>query len=322
MRICMLSKTPLVGAPARLANALIGIGENVDLFTFEEYPNHLRGLFDKGRIISDIWELNHSKYDIAWVHNSIPDNQWKKFHEAFKNKPKFIQFHSGTHEPPLGYLKIENEPYSLFDFKLVVGQAWARMYPDATLIPNICNILRPQQRSMRTNLDILYSPSHSKGGRFGFKDSEHIKRLLLNNKEILANLGAKSIKIEILNRPYAQNDLLDLRTQFHVSIDETYTGGFHQVSIEAMCTGGVCVNGADIFSQLAFTNAIEANRLPPFITVENTENLGYLLREMVLSEELLPQKISESRIFCEDFLQPSRLAKIVRNRIKGLCDAN
>jgi hypothetical protein len=119
-----------------------------------------------------------------------------------------------------------------------------------------------------------------------------------------------------------QNNLLYYRTNFHVSIDEIYTGGFHQVSIEAMCTGGVCINGADIFSKLAYTNAIQADRLPPFISVNSTSDLGYLLREMALSEELIPLKIQESRKFCHDFLYPERLAKIVVDRIKRLHDGH
>lgn len=324
MKICMISKTPLVGSPYRIKNALIDINQDVDLYTFHDYPNHLKNIFKFGVIIKSINQINHNNYDLVWVHNSLPNNEWIDFFKKFKKIPKYIQFHSGVFEEPLNYINLDSEPYSNFDFKLVVAQAWSRMYPDATMIPNLCPNKTPKQDLSGKNIKMIFTPSHSKGGRFGFKDSERVTNYL-NKFKIFCKENSsiinKNIYIDIPKDPINQEELLNLRSEYHISFDEIFSGGFHQVSIESISTGGVCINGADIFSLLSYANSIEATRLPPFLRTDY-ENLDNLLKELVLSNELLLKNLKASREFCFDFLDSKRIATIIMKRILGLYNGN
>ena len=323
MKICMLSKTPLVGAPNRMAAALNLIPNlKVDLFTFSDYPNHLKGLFEIGVKVDNFDHIDVSNYDLVWVHNSIPDKLWAEFESRFKNVLKVLQFHSGTHEGPLNYQDFDSYPYSIFDRHLVVAQAWARLYPEALMVPNIVPLHQPEQCLDSKSIKIIYTPSHGGGGRFGFKDSARTTEILKFFRDDMISIYKKDLELIIPSKPIVQSDLMLLRAHCHISIDECFSGGFHQVSLEAMVTGGVAVSGADIFSLLAYSSSIEADELPPFEIASHTKDLYTRLIDLTLDNEKLYVGMQKSRDYSAKYLDPHRLAEIVYRKLMEFCFGN
>jgi hypothetical protein len=314
----MISHTPLVGAPSRICEAISSVGIECDLFTLNDYPNHLKELYAVGRKISSIDEIPSDAYSHIWVHNQLSEYQFDLLFAKFKTQKKIIHLHSGIHEGPLNERTFSGW-FQKFDVMFVVAQAWARLYPEALLIPNIVPVNeRPRSKSVRIGerIEGLYSPSHGKGGRFGFKDSKATARIL--EEAVHHNdLFDQELDIEIVNYPLKQTELFLKRSNYDFNIDEVFTGGFHQVSLEALSAGSVAINDSDIFSDLAFTHAVNASELPPFVRVSDFGGLASLLANELRDIHFVGDYGSMSLEYFQKYLHPQRLASLVLEKIES-----
>lgn len=319
MKICMISSTPLVGAPYRLANALNSCNCEVDLFTVKDYPNHLKGIFPIGKsvgVFKDFVDNLKEFYDLIWIHNFLEIEYITLLRKKY-SCPFLLHVHSGAHESPLNSKLLSPNYLDNFNLRFVVAQAWARQYPTFTLIPNITPRVSWNQDLNLSNRSLIYLPSHSKGGRFGGKGAQLTAKLLAGFfKKFSEELLQRNCNLLLPRKPITQSELIKLRSKVHISVDEIITGGFHQVSLEAINSGGCVINGSDVFSDLAFINAIKADEMPPFIKAHSQEEVEQVMYNLFFDDDFLISYIERSRAFADSYLHPERLACLVKDSVE------
>ena len=112
-----------------------------------------------------------------------------------------------------------------------------------------------------------------------------------------------------------QTDVRKLRSIMHFNIDDMYTGAFHQVSLEAIASGGLGINGADKFALLNFQNAIKVNEKLPFIICHNVESCIERISDFFFNKKKLIDSINYSRNFYFEYLKPKRLTNIFLSHV-------
>ena len=211
---------------------------------------------------------------------------------------------------------------NLFTVRCVVSQAWARLYQNFTMIPNVVPEIYGCQDLDLNLKQVMFTPSHGKGGRFGFKGADKTERIInkfyKSYKSFSRNTTKEGVNIIINKQPIRQSSLHVLRSHTHVSIDEIVTGGFHQVSLEALATGGCVINGADIFSLMNFAHSVEAEELPPFITVKDEAEFRRALFQITHDHDFLLDAILQSRKYYKNFLTTRRLGGLIQKKVLDL----
>lgn len=301
----MISQTPLVGAPSRLSNLLKQNGVTSKVMIFKDYPNHLKGLFDYDGIIGSMNFVIDYDPEVLWFHNILDEKIINGFKRRFSSAKFILQIHSPTHEGPIFNFALNNKKLSQFDQLLVISQAHPRMYDNFELIPNVCPFVNFRQQ-FDQKLLIALTPSGSHIGRFSNKS--------LNNLHDLIPLISNNIKINFFyNTP--QNEILEMRSNINLNIDDIKTGGFHQVSIEALCSGGIAINNADIFSLMAYAKSIYADELPPFVFCSSSMELLNKIKLYTIDKDILIEDTIKSRNYSLKYLNEKRLAKIILNKV-------
>lgn len=288
LNIVHISKTPLVGAPSKLAKALSMLGHNAISIALNDYPSKgsLFGMFTESSLVwdesqKDILNLINRvvvEADIIHVHNDIPD---EKVDWLLKNAPNahyVYQVHSPLREGPL-YVDRADDIDLPFEAKLVVGQYQPRHYPDYIPVPNIV-LDAPSIRRLQDNekLRIIFSPTHSRNGRWNAKYSEQLEKAIAS----LVQIGL--VEIVYPQTPVHPFALMAMRRTCHITIDEIMTGAFHQVSIEGMCAGNVVINRADWFSNSMMANTNNSGEFPPFVYADES-NIADVLMEIADSPD-------------------------------------
>lgn len=315
INIIHVSKTPLVGAPGTLSEYLNYI-ENFNSihFTLNEYPEQLRFFFTKNsvhldlknKLLKNLFTDCIQNADIIHIHNDVDNPEVIDILMNNQANKSFIyQIHSPYREPPIFINKSKDLPFR-FAKKLVIAQVHPRLYPDFEIVPNIVDFNPTKKVISRLNekIRILFAPSHkrTKGVIFSTKFTE--------NQEDIFNKICKDDKFELINidKPIAPNVLAEIRKRSDISIDEIATGGFHQVSYEALACGNIVVNNADLFSKEIFANAIQADELPPFVRACD-QNLWETLQFLKNNEQYLLNKRQESLDYFIKYMMPLRLVQ-------------
>lgn len=281
-KVVHLSPTPLVAAPAKIAKALRCVGHDAVAIALNDYPEK-GGLYKKFSddliVMSNISpekrllvDKKISSADIIHVHNDLPREFASKLLSS-NTRAKFVyQVHSPKREGPL----YGDRPGSVglpFDAFLVVAQYQPRHYPYYIAVPNLVDSSPGLSlRESGEKLRVIFSPSHSRQGRWNAKYSEKVE----NDLRALKTLG----KIDLIwpESPLHPNELMALRKISHVTIDEVVTGAFHQISLEGLCAGNVTINRADFFSKLVFSKCTPNSELPPFVYADE-----WSLAEVILN---------------------------------------
>lgn len=306
INIVHVSQTPLVGAPAKIAKALCKAGFNSSAIALTDYPQ--KGpLYKKFTDDMLVWNgasaaqlsLIKSKLtdaDIIHVHNDIPKDTVKVILENNTRAGFVYQVHSPLREGPL-YVRRAESIGLPFSAHLVVAQYQPRHYQDYIAVPNLVDFEPGYTlRSDSEKLKIIFSPSHSRSGRWNAKYSEKVE----NDLKALAQIGA----IELIWPETAlhPNELMRLRQAAHVTIDEVMTGAFHQISLEGLCAGNVTINRADYFSKAIFAQCTPSKILPPFVYSDESSLSSVLLR-LAQNPELTRQiQIESVRYFTDNML--------------------
>lgn len=304
--ILHISQTPLVGAPFRLSNLLKENKiYNSSHHILKEYPNHLKNLFPYDAFFS--YESINFEVDIVWIHNIFDIKFVKSLKKNFRKAQFILQVHSTTHEGPLFNSCLNLKLLKLFDKHFVISQAHPRLYPSFHVIPNVCMLKEYKQSLTGDFIKILLSPSGINKGRFSNKGINDIDQLL-------QNYNIKNIHIDSVYNLH-QDEVMDRRSHSHINVDDIKTGGFHQVSLEALYSGGLAFNGADIFSKLIYSTSILADELPPFIQIRNNDEFVAKLKLYLFDNDLLRNDINLSRNFAKKYLSSSRLSKIIASKL-------
>lgn len=261
-KIVHITPTPLVGAPGKIAMAQCMKGHEAIAVTLSDYPKGgpLEKMFLSNTLIFDDFTKDYIEKaivgaDFVHVHNYLSQESVIWLKQLNQSATYIYQAHSPLREGPL-YVNINNDIN--FRVSLVVGQHWGRFYPSYLPVPNLI-ISNPSLRLRQKGekLRIMFSPTHKHVGRWTSKYSEKLLKVLA----ALSEIG----KIDVISPEKAvrPETLIEIRRSCHVSIDEISTGGFHMVSLEAMCVGNIAINRADFFAKATFASFCDGE-LPPF----------------------------------------------------------
>lgn len=310
LNIIHYSPTPLVGAPSKIVRILNDIGHNANWIIGGDYPNS-GPLFNKFsvnafnlKVISDIekffLEESISKAHVIHIHNDISNEIAKWFYELNSQAKYIYHVHSPLQEGPL-YCDRSDSLNLPISHKLVVAQYQPRHYQDFTIVPNL--VLGKPSVRLRENgekLKIIFSPTHSRKGRWNSKFSERLQEVLISYD----NLGL--IDLLSINQPINPELLMELRKSCHVSIDEIVTGAYHQVSLEGLCAGNIVLNFADHFSCEMLKQVSKSNELPPFLRV-NEQNIDSLILKLICDVEFCREIQMKSFNYFNDYLIPEKM---------------
>ena len=316
LKICHLSQTPLVGSPSKLAAAQRRIGLDATAVVLNDYPKKgpLANKFidntlvwaDADKLISKLIQETLSEADIVHIHNDIPQDIAKTL-RALASRAAFVyQVHSPLREGPLYAERAGNIDLPFAEF-LAVAQYHPRHYRFYRPVPNIVlDLPSIRPRNDGEPLRVLFSPSHTRGGRWNSKYSASLEACIKH----LQGLGL--IEVVWPEHPLHPAHLMALRRRCHVSIDEIVTGAFHQVSLEGLCAGNVVVNRADYFSKAMLANCTESLEMPPFLFADD-HSVNKVLLDLALDcQGTAELQLATYRYFSEN-LAPEKMAGIYRD---------
>lgn len=313
LRVVHISPTPLVGAPAKIAEALRCSGVDSLSIALNDYPkggplankfvDDMLVLSEAEREVVELVEESVRTADVIHLHNDLPANRVQWLRESACRAAFVYHVHSPLREGPL----YADRPDSIglpFRAYLVVAQYQPRHYPRYRPVPNIV-LHEPSvnRRQPGEKLKVLFSPSHTRAGRWNAKYSEKLEKILR------ALHGMDQIEVVWPEKPIHPNALMALRRRCHVTIDEIVTGAFHQVSIEGLCAGNVVINRADYFSKAMMASSAAADMLPPFVYADD-DCIGDVLLQLSQDEGRVADLQEESYRYFERHLVPHNLAKV------------
>lgn len=310
-----ISKTPLVGAPGRLAH-FVNIQDNFESIHIylEDYPNHLKGFFTNN---SFLWDKSNQTYlmdyikrsHIIHIHNEINEDIQRLILKLNSKCRKVYHVHSSLREGPL-FKDISESFLFSFDKKCCVNQLHPRMYNNFYPVPNIIDNMPRKIADSRRKLSLLFCPTHKGGGRYGTKFTD-------KTSIILDELG-KSGRIEVIRPSYVPPLLLSqIRRHADFVLDEIATGGFHQASLEALSAGVVAINNADYLARDFYARSIQATECPPFLQCSD-DSLYDTLMNISDNQDYVYDLQKKSYEYFDNFMKPERLTQIYTNMYKEL----
>lgn len=302
IKVLQLSPTPLVAAPGKLSSALRQAGHDSLSVAFSDYPasGSLNGKFIGDTTVyaeasdetRDMINEFAKTADIIHVHNDLSATNIQWLRELAPRAAFVYQVHSPLREGPLYFNRSEHMGLP-FRAKLAVGQYQPRHYPDFIAVPNlVLDAPHLKRRQPKEKLRILFSPSHSRTGRWNAKYSASLETIL---KSLVA---LNRVEVIWPTKPIAPTTLMAIRRTCHVSIDEIVTGAFHQVSIEGLCAGNVVINRADFFSKAMMAQCAGSTQFPPFVQADET-NVAEVLLDLAAS----PEKTAEIQQASHDYFR-------------------
>jgi hypothetical protein len=308
MNILNISSTPLVGSPYNLNKALKLLGYNAHLVYISDYPK-VKSFFPKPDFYFKEFLKKKNTYDLAICHNILNIGEIDKILDF--SKKNVLILHSSIYDGPIYQRFYLENIKKKFDTIFSLSQGHSRFYPETKLYNNIVFDHPPNQDlDFNNKLNICSTFSLSSEGRFGSKNPNNVIEDL---KNFFKKNNDKFKYHEISN--ISQREVRRLRSYMHINIDDLYTGAFHQVSLEAVGTGGLAINGADMFTILNFKNAIKVNEQLPFINCCNVENCINKIFELFFHKKKLIERIKYSRDFYLKYLNPQRLTNIFLSSI-------
>lgn len=312
LKVLHVSPTPLVAAPGKLSRALRRAGVDSLWLALSDYPQSggLNGKFIEDAILKQgaatatlkLLDEFASTADIVHIHNDAPADTVRWLKERNTRAAFVYQVHSPVREGPLYYERADHIGLP-FAARLVVGQYQPRHYPDYTPVPNLvveaphCSVRLPGER-----LRVLFSPSHTRQGRWNAKYSEATEKAIRSLEEI------GLIEVVWPDKPVSPSELMALRRTCHVSIDEIVTGAFHQVSIEGLCAGNAVINRADFFSRAMMSQCANAPVLPPFVYADDG-CIREVLHDLSRDAERTADLQRASHAYFSDYLSPDLLVQ-------------
>ncbi|WP_152453199.1 hypothetical protein [Microbulbifer sp. THAF38] len=285
-----------------------------------DYPKPLSGSFTSSGVY---WDRRPNKdsglaveliknADVIHIHNAVYRVVCDEIYELNPTASYVFQTHSGLREGPLYFDATEmmGLPFKRF---FTIAQAYPRLYQNYEPVPNIISFpANPEPALIEGGRPrVLFSPTHSRKARWGGKGSKVLEETLTS----LSSLGRiEYVRPKSFLTPY---ELFSLRKTCQISVDEIITGGFHQVSLEALGAGTVCVNGSDYFSNLSFMSCLGSLDEPPFFRVTEDDCVERMT-DLVSSPDLILKYQQESLRFFDNYLRPEKLVSIYAQKYEEL----
>jgi hypothetical protein len=292
INVVHVSPTPLVAAPAKLALAQRASGITSTSVILADYPqaSPLAAKFTNGALVLqnadghvvDIVEEEVANADVIHIHNDLPTDRIDWLRTRNSRCAFVYQVHSPQREGPLYACRATNLGLP-FRAHLAVAQYQPRHYPTYTPVPNlVLDSASVERRTEGQRLRVLFSPSHTRAGRWNAKFSERMETVLRSLQAI------RKIDLVWPTKPLHPSELMALRRKCHVSIDEIVTGAFHQVSLEGLCAGNVVINRADYFSKAMLACCTPDGVMPPFVYADE-----HTVQDVLLDLAMNPEKTAE-----------------------------
>jgi hypothetical protein len=268
INVIHFSPTPIVGSPSKISLAQELIGMKSTSIVLSDYPTKT-SLADKfidnsivldraDSLILDYVNEALNEANIIHIHNDLPNDKVDWIRKKSKKSTFVYKVHSPLREGPLYYNRADfiGLPFSAY---LAIAQYQPRHYPQYQVVPNLV-LHRPsiRLRNQGEKLRILFTPAHKRGGRWNSKYSPRLEEVLKSLQEL--NL----VEWIELKQPLHPNQVMLIRRNCHLTIDEIVTGAYHQVSLEGLCAGNIVINRADYFSKAMLANFNDSFSLPPF----------------------------------------------------------
>ena len=273
MNVLHISQTPLVAAPQKISSALNTYTDvHSNCLVVKDYEGSKANIFSDQSLIfheNDYIYDVIEKSDVIHIHNDIEKKISAILKEVAKEKVYIYQTHSCLREGPLYYDRSEYLPFD-FKKKLVIAQYQPRVYPEFTMVPNLILHDASYHENWNNPVKILYSPAQRNTyGRWGTKYSSKLEKVL-------------------------------------ITIDEIFTGGFHQISLEGLCAGNAVINAADFFSLEIARAVADRNETPPFVFASES-NIEEVLLDLINNRHKLNSVKKQSYDFFVHNLDPKKL---------------
>lgn len=308
--IVHVSETPLVSAPQKISSALNQTpGFRSYTINMSDYPEPLQSHFTHNSLTWSNADQNTRelfrdlihKADIIHIHNPLKENSIKSLEIRQSEPIKIYQVHSCLAGGPI-FSDTPTEMGIDFRIKLVIAQAQPRMFPNYRLVPNICTTSLHLERPTEVGekIKVIHTPSHHRGGRWAKKTSNSLEQTL---KTLDKDGIIEYYQPGFFTAPYT---LQSIRSEFDITIDDVFTGGFHQVAIEGLAAGNLVFSSADYFALESFKLAANTpEHLPFFTTSEDqiTQNLCFLANNKLRLNQLKQKSLS----YFKDHLTPKQL---------------
>jgi hypothetical protein len=316
IKVVHISQTPLVAAPNKIAASLRRIGIEATSIILNDYPK--KGPLANKFIGDSLVWADADKSVLSLIHNALKSANIIHIHNDISGSPlDFIrnnctsaafvyQVHSPLREGPLYCERAESIGIP-FSAHLVVAQYQPRHYQEYICVPNI--VLDTPSVNIRKEgekLKLLFSPSHTRAGRWNAKYSERLEKCV----KYLDGLGL--VDIVWPEFPLSPSELMAIRRSCHVSVDEICTGAYHQVSLEGLCAGNVVINRADHFSKAMLANCADTEEMPPFVYADEYTIENLLLKLAEDWEYTAHIQKNSYDYFCS-YLNPENLVKNYEN---------
>lgn len=303
MNVLHISQTPLVAAPQKISSALNTYTDvHSNCLVVKDYEGSKANIFSDQSLIfheNDYIYDVIEKSDVIHIHNDIEKKISAILKEVAKEKVYIYQTHSYLREGPLYYDRSEYLPFD-FKKKLVIAQYQPRVYPEFTMVPNLILHDASYHENWNNPVKILYSPAQRNTyGRWGTKYSSKLEKVLIDmeNNDNVQIITASGVH---------PNELYRLRKTADITIDEIFTGGFHQISLEGLCAGNAVINAADFFSLEIARAVADRNETPPFVFASES-NIEEVLLDLINNRHKLNSVKKQSYDFFVHNLDPKKL---------------
>jgi hypothetical protein len=178
--------------------------------------------------------------DVVHFHNWLDKQspEMAPFAKIMANKPCVLQFHS---EPTVLQRSFSGrDPRTRKDIlTLVIAQKHARFFPQSIPVPNAIDIhhplLQPADNRRDGILRVLYTPTDTHS--YPDHDSTCRGKGYRQTVDVLEALEQKGLLKATIQTDLAWDELMVIRREVDVVIDECVTGGYHLTSLEALSQG-------------------------------------------------------------------------------------
>ena len=306
--IVQIARTNCAGAIWRIHDAINAYTQHTcrtitasDTTNGRKYPHDI--------FLSHVHEVKHllQKADVIHFHNWVDHEspEMQPYQEILAQKRKVLQYHT---EPALLQRSFRRNVITRSDLRtLVIAQKHVRFYPNSIIVPNMVDIfadnLRPAERN-NPKLKVIYTPSDTKN--YPNYASTCCGKGYSQVMFVLQKLKTEGLIDVTVITDKTWEELMPIKQQHDVCIDECVTGGYHLCSLEALSQGLVTIAWLDEKTQEAIKQVVGRETPLPW---ENTrqDDLEAKLRHLAKNPAEVREKQAYSRKWMTENWNPTKL---------------
>lgn len=277
LNILQIARTNCAGSIWRIHDAINAHTEHrCRTITFSNRTNGR--LFPHDILMSDARAVTEAimKADVIHFHNWIDHNakELMPYRHLLTGKQTVLQYHT---EPSL--LRRAFPGVNIItrtDIKtLVIAQKHVRFYPNSAIVPNMVNpehpLLTPINRYWMGNepLRLIFTPSDTKG--YADYTNTCCGKGYPEMLPMLKRLEARGIISLRVITDMTWEELMPIKQQHDVCIDECVTGGYHLCSLESLSQGLITLAWLDDQTQDAIHRVVGEKTELPWVNVRINE---------------------------------------------------